>query len=173
MNMIAVGNIILICNTLDHTKTLLKTFCKLISRGLQRSAIKTEINIFLLFPSGTCCIEPSASPQAQMVWHFGSVWDLPVIYLVHSQSPAYPSEIVEYPPYSSLSIGLALLQTCKCSILPEDRCHIGRSALQTVMTAHQCLFTRVPAAHQRSPRTYPYPHRKNMRISTRFTVTTP
>ena len=40
-----------------------------------------------------------------------------------------------------LIYGLTLLQTCKCSVLPEDRCHIGRSALQTVMTAHQCLFT--------------------------------
>ena len=28
----------------------------------------------------------------------------PVIYLVHSQSPAYPREMVEYPPYNSLSM---------------------------------------------------------------------
>ena len=35
----------------------------------------------------------------------GSVWLLPVMYFTHSYSPAYPSEMVEYPPYSSLSIG--------------------------------------------------------------------
>ena len=47
-----------------------------------------------------CFMTSSAKPVA-----LGSVWDLPVMYRTHSQSPAYPSEIVEYPPYSSLSMG--------------------------------------------------------------------
>ena len=35
----------------------------------------------------------------------GSVRDFPVIYRTHSHSPAYPREMVEYPPTNSLSMG--------------------------------------------------------------------
>ena len=46
-----------------------------------------------------CCITSIANGVAS-----GLVCESPVIYLVHSQSPAYPRDIVEYPSKSSLSI---------------------------------------------------------------------
>ena len=83
---------------------------------------------------------------------------------VHSQSPAYPSEIVEYPSYNSLSMVSPFCRRAKCSVLPEDRCHIGRSALQTaLMTASSMPFWQSSSPLiQDLPEHYPYHHRKNM-----------
>ena len=48
--MVAVGDVILVCYTLDDTKALLQALGKFVSGGLQRGAVDGEVNVLLLFP---------------------------------------------------------------------------------------------------------------------------
>ena len=74
----------------------------------------------------------------------------------HSQSPAYPSEIVEYPLYSRLIDRLAFLEPGDRAVLPQDRSRIRKRSLEPVRGGTSAPCGRVPAARRRSSRSGPY-----------------
>ena len=57
MDMIAVGDIILVRNAGDHTETLLQTLGKFIGSGFQRRTVKAEINMFFGLPCSSGLVE--------------------------------------------------------------------------------------------------------------------
>ena len=58
---------------------------------------------YVRFPFCTCIVQMTHDFQCKWC-AIRSVCGNSFIYLVHSQSPAYPREMVEYPPYNNLSM---------------------------------------------------------------------
>ena len=46
---------------------------------------------------------------------------------------------------------LAFFQSCKCTILPQDRCDIGNRSEKTLMSASQCFVAQFQSVFQDSP----------------------
>ena len=56
MNMVAVGNIGLICHALNHAEPLLQTFGKLIGGAFKRGSIEAEADGGFCFPALAGCV---------------------------------------------------------------------------------------------------------------------
>ena len=139
--MITVCNIVFICHTRNQSKTFLQTFCKFISCGLQRGAIQTKIYVVL-------CL-PLAAGIIHMLHYFQCKrcrTRICVGFTCHIADTFTQSRISERDRRITIMKqfinSLAFFQTGKCAMLPQDRSHIRRCSLQTLMTAHQCTVTK-------------------------------
>ena len=142
MNVIAVCDVILIGNALYDAKALLEALGKLVGGGLERSSVDTVVDVFLVLPLSAVFIELAHYLKSKLLaLRLGelladkAVNALPETCIAEGNSGI---SVVKQPVYL-----LALFQSGKSAVLPEDRRNIGKSTLETFMAASECSVAKI------------------------------
>ena len=134
--MITVRNITLVRNSRNHSKSLLKTFCKLVGRTFNRRSVNTECNVRLLFPFITSFIHMLHDIQCKRSCL--RICMRLSCHILHALiKPCISKRNCWISTIQKLVDRLTFFQTGQSSKLPQDRGCIGKRSLQTVMSAHQ------------------------------------
>ena len=142
MDMVAVGNVILVRHALDDAKPLLEALGKLIGGGLQRGPIQGEVNVLLLLPPLTGVVESLHHFQGK--WHGLRIRVRLACHVVHALVQARVAQgDGGVSAVEKLVNGLPLLQSGQGPVLPQDRGHVRQSPLKTPVPAHQGLITKL------------------------------
>ena len=138
MYVVAVGDIVLVCHARNDAETLLQAFGKFVSGGFQRSSVQTEINVALLSPFGAGVVHMLHHLECKFL-----AFRVCVAHAHHVAGTFAESCVTQgdggVTAVEQLINLLTLFQTGQRAVLPENRSHIRRCSLQTVVTAHERL----------------------------------
>ena len=150
MDVIAVGDVVLIRNTLDDAKTLLQTLCKTIRGGFHRGAVNGVADVFGSLPLLTFVVE---------LLHYGKCELLTfrrrVSLADHADAHFAKSRITKrnrrIAVKEQLVDGLAFLETSQRAVLPQDRSHVRLGSQQTLVSAPQRSVAQLQTLFQDRP----------------------
>ena len=141
--MIWVCNVVSVSYTGNDAKSLLKLLCKFISCWLKRSTVNTVINIFLFLPLVTRIIHILHNWKSKRLTAIRiSMW-----LARHILCTFIKTCIAKWNGWITVKEqsvnGFTLFESCKCTVLPQNRCSITHCAHKSVMTALECPVAKV------------------------------
>ena len=136
MDVVAVGDVALVRDALDHAEPALQALGELVGGGLQRCAVQGIVDILRSLPLGALVVHPLHDLQGE-----GGGGGIGMALASHVLDALIQPRIAQgdgrIAVIEQLVDDLALLQPGQGTVLPKDRGHIGGGALQTVMPAAQ------------------------------------
>ena len=150
MYMVAVGDIIFVCNTLDDAETLLQALGKLVGRGFHGSAVNGVADALRGTPLGALVIETLHDLEAELPSLVGSVGlaGHAHAHLIETRVTQADGAVVVKEQAVDL---LAFFQAGDSAVLPEDGRDIGDSSQQSLMAAAQGAVAELQAVFKDLP----------------------
>ena len=136
MDVVAVGDIALVGDAGDDAEALLQALGELVGGGLQRRAVQGVVDVLRRLPLLALVVHLLHDAQGER--RGGGVRMALAGHILHALVQARVTQgdggvaVIE-----QLVDGLAFFQTGQGTVLPQDGCHVGQRALQTVMAAAQ------------------------------------
>ena len=123
MDVIAVGDVVLVGDAGDHPKAALKSLSELIGSGFQGRAVQREVDVALFFPLGTGVVHVLHDLECERFSLF-----IRMAFASHVLDALVEAGVAKRD--SGISIeeqlvdDLTLLQSSQGTILPKDRCDV-------------------------------------------------
>ena len=150
MDVVRVGDVVLVGDTVDLAEALLQALGKLVGGGLQRSAVDGVVDVLFGFPLGTGVVQSLHDLEAELFTGFGGVG-----LTLHVVDALCQTGIAEgdggVTAVEEFVDGLAGFQTGDGAILPEDGSDVGRRAEQTLVADAQSSVAEVEALFHELP----------------------
>ena len=148
--MIGVRDVVLICHTRNNAEALLQRLRKLIGRGFHRRSINGVADILLFSPLRTGIIQLFHHFQGKCSAFLRCMGNTehPYTHLIETGITEGYRTVVVVEEFIN---GLPLLQTCKRTVLPENRRHIGNRPAKTLMTKAKCFMAKLEPLIQNLP----------------------
>ena len=150
--MVAVGNIILIRNTLNNAEPLLQTFGKFIRRGLHRRPIYRIADMLCLSPLLTLIVQSLHDCQRKRPCLRVSM-GLPEHPHAHLIKPCIAKGNRRIPVVQQIVNHLSLFQPGQRAVLPQNRRHIRHGPKKALMPAPKPSVAQFQTLIQNLPET--------------------
>ncbi len=144
MHVVAVGDVTLVGDVLDHAETTLQGLGELVRGGFQRRAVQGVVDVLGFLPLGALVVEMLHDLKGERggfgvgVAVTGHVFDA----LVQARIAKRDGGVAAV---EQLVDGFALLQAGKGAVLPKDGRRIGKRALQALVAATQGAMAKLEA----------------------------
>lgn len=136
VDVIGIGNVIMVGNSGDDAKALLKALGEFVGRGLKRSAIDGVVDVFFSLPFRAGIVEKLHDANAKFFPYSGSVGcAFHVIDTFGESGIAQRNRGIAIE--EKLINGFSWLQTGQSPILPKNRSHVAWSAEQAFVAKLQ------------------------------------
>ena len=136
MNVVAVGDIALVGDALNHAEAALEALGKLVGGGFQRRAIEGEVDVALLLPLLAGVVHVLHDGKGK-----GRGLRVCVALASHVLDTLIKARIAQgdggVAVVEQLVNGLALFEPGAGAVLPQNRGHIGEGPLEPLMAAQQ------------------------------------
>ena len=150
IDVIGVGDVLVVGNILDDTEALLQALGELVGRGFQRRAVQRIIDILSSFPFVALIVHVLHDFQRK-----GLHGRVGMALAEHCHATFIQTCIAEtnsrIAVVEQLVNSLTLFQTRQSTVLPQNRSNVGECTLQTLMTALQCAMAQVQTLIKDTP----------------------
>ena len=150
VDVIGVGDIVLVRDARDDTEALLQALGEFIRRGLQRRAVEGEIDVGLGLPLGTGVVEMVHDVERE--GRRGRVGVGLAGHVLHALiEPRVAERDRRVAAVEQLVDGLALFEPGQRAVLPEDRGRVGERPLEPVVAAHERAVAQIEPLVKNTP----------------------